>query len=78
MLVAVSACRALVCRPGGVPEPALPQGPARTSVLQVMEALQPEAPEGSNPRARPDQNAGLGWLLREVELISAKMQEYVN
>lgn len=52
--------------------------PAGTSVLQLVETLLPEAPEGSNPRARADQNAGLGWFLREVELISTKMQEYVN
>lgn len=62
----------------GCPEPALPQGPAGTFVLQLVEALQPEAPEGSNARARADQNAGRGWLLREVELISSEMQEYLN
>lgn len=47
-------------------------------MLQVVEALQPEAPEGGNACARADQNAGLGWLLGEVELISTKRQEYVN
>lgn len=48
--------------------------PISTFLLQVIEPLQPEAPEGRNSGPGADQKAWLAWLLWELEFISTEMQ----
>lgn len=84
MSLGVSLCRGFTwrvrdvscCQAGsGLPLVAIP---ISTSLFQVVETLQPETPVGSNSCPWADQEAWPAWLLRELELVSTKMQNDVN
>lgn len=50
--------------------------PVSTFLFQVIETLLPETSEWSNSCSWADQNAGLGWLLWELESVTTNMQKY--
>lgn len=53
--------------PLGVCHPDPQKTSSSTFVLSIMEPLLPKTAEGSDARARPDEDAGMGGVLRKLE-----------